>query len=70
VSQNDRLLEYLETGKSINPLESWNKLGIYRLAARVKDLKDRGYVIYSDKTEVKNRFGENCKVAEYRLCIN
>jgi hypothetical protein len=47
---------------------AWNELGIYRLGARVWDLKHkRGYNITKRLVTVQNRFGEDCKVAQYRL---
>lgn len=64
MSQNTRLLDYLKSGKRINPLTSWRELGIYRLAARVNEIKEfvniqRGWL------EVKNQHGELVKVREY-----
>jgi len=66
-TQCDRLLAHLQLGCTINPLWSWTTLGIYRLAARICDLRQMGYNIKSTRKTVKNRFGEPCKVAEYYL---
>ena len=67
-TQCDRLLSYLETHPGITPMGAWNELGIYRLGARVWDLKHkRGYNITKRLVTVQNRFGEDCKVAQYRL---
>ena len=67
-TQCERLLKYMMTHTGITPMDSWNKLGIYRLGARVWDLKHkRGYVITKQMVVVKNRFGEKCRVAQYRL---
>lgn len=41
-SQNKVLRKHLESGKSISPLMALNKFGIYRLAARIRNLKDDG----------------------------
>ena len=65
MTQNDRLLDYLKEHRTITPLESWTELGIYRLGARVFDLKRMGYDIRSGRTMVRNRFGEECFVAKY-----
>lgn len=67
MSQKERLLSYLRENTSITPMEAWGKLGVYRLGARVHDLRNEGYEIKSALTEVKNRFGETCRVAEYTL---
>lgn len=65
--QTDRLLAYLKTHREIDPLTAWTELGIYRLGARVFDLRKAGHPITSDRKAVENRFGEECKVALYRL---
>ena len=41
MTQCDRLLNYLETHTAITPLDAWNELGIYRLGARVWDLRNK-----------------------------
>ena len=65
-SQKQRLLAYLKQ-HPINPLEAWQQLGIYRLAAQVHILRDEGHNIKTDLVEVKNRYNEVCKVAKYTL---
>lgn len=67
MSQNERLLNHLQANGSINPMQAWQELGIYRLAARALELKRDGYLIRRELVEVHNRFGEACKVAEYSL---
>ena len=48
-------------------MEAWSELGIYRLGARVFDLKASGHDIDRELVPVSNRFGEECRVAQYRL---
>lgn len=67
MTQKERVLDYLKTHTSITPMEAWNKLGIYRLGDAIFKLRKDGHDIKSSLTEVKNRFGESCRVAEYRL---
>jgi hypothetical protein len=67
-TQSDRLLAYLANIGPITPMEAWDALGIYRLGARIYDLKKRGLSILVEKVWVRNRFGERCgPVAKYRL---
>ena len=67
-TQCDRVLTYLENHKGITPMDAWNYLGVYRLGARIWDLKHkRGIAIKKIMVDVPNRYGEICKVAEYRL---
>ena len=50
-SKMKRLIAYLKTHKSINPKDAWVKMGIYRLGARIHDL--RHIYDWKIKTEIK-----------------
>lgn len=63
--QTKRLLKYLEIHGTITPIIAWNTLGIYRLSDVVYKLRKKGYTIATRRKNVKNRFGEKCRVAEY-----
>jgi predicted ArsR family transcriptional regulator len=54
-SQCKTILEYLKEGHSITQIEASDKFRITRLAARISDLKKRGYDIVSE--EVGKGFG-------------
>lgn len=66
MTQCERLLKRLQAGP-IDPMEAWVELGIYRLGARVFDLREQGHIITTKIAMVKNQFGEECHVAQYRL---
>ena len=66
-TQNARLLAYLKAHRQIDPMTAWRELGIYRLGARVFDLREAGHNIESTRVPVENRFGEECRVALYKL---
>lgn len=66
-TQNERLLAALKTGASVTPMSALVQLGIFRLAARVRDLKDDGHDVVSERVEVQNQWGEPCRVARYWL---
>lgn len=66
-TQNDRILDYIDRFGSITQDEASRDLGVKRLASRISDLKRLGYPIISEPEIVKNRFGENCRIARYRL---
>jgi hypothetical protein len=38
-SQNERILAYLKTGKTLTPLNAFRMFGCFRLAARIWDLR-------------------------------
>lgn len=65
--QAQKLLGYLKDHKKIQPLEALKKLGIYRLSARILDLRKEGISITTNRIQVKNRQKEICYVAEYKL---
>ena len=67
MSQNDRILDHLQTVGAIRPMTAWNDLGIYRLASRINDLRKAGHKIKTRKVEVVNRWGEAAYIAEYSL---
>jgi hypothetical protein len=66
MTQQERLIKYFKKHKSIDPLQAWTKLGIYRLADCVYQLRKKGFKIETQKITVINKFKEDCVVALYR----
>jgi hypothetical protein len=44
-SQCDMILDHLQKGYSITPMEALNRFGCFRLGARIYDLRRQGYLI-------------------------
>jgi lipase chaperone LimK len=65
VTQNEIVKIHLEAGYPIDPITAQRKYGIFRLAARVNDLRARGMNI---KTELV--FAGESRYARYRLEAN
>lgn len=67
--QNDRLLEYMRKrhGMGVTQAEAIEDLGIYRLAARISDLRKMGYTIERKMRKVMTRDGRWVYIAEYKL---
>lgn len=66
--QNERLLNYLEEGKTIHcfhPARKMLKIGY--LNSRISDLNKHGYHIFKRLIHVKNSEGESTTVKEYSL---
>ena len=63
-AQNERLIIWFQHGYRVNPMTALKTLGIFRLAARINDIKDR-IDIQKGWIEVTNKFGETCRVREY-----
>ncbi len=51
-SQNKQIKAHLQSGKTLTAIQALEMFGCFRLAARIKDLKDSGMII--DKAMVKN----------------
>jgi hypothetical protein len=54
---------------SINPIEAEDLYGCRRLAARIKDLRNRGVQIDTDMVKGLDRDGGTCRYAVYRLGV-
>ena len=62
-SQTNQILEALEAGYRITPLDALNRFGCFRLGARIYDLRRAGHAI--SKRMVKTASGK--RIAEYSL---
>lgn len=66
MSQNEKVLKYIDTFGSITTMEAFTALGVTRLSARIWDLRQDGYNIVSVQKSGKNKFGEITNYVEYR----
>ncbi len=63
LSQADQILAHLKAGNVITPLDALAKFHCFRLAARIKDLRDAGYRIVTNERVLL----DGKSIAEYRL---
>ena len=68
MSQCDRILRHLKDHGSITQAQAMEEYGCLRLAARIADLKNRGYCISARTGKGRNRYGETTCFAVYSLC--
>ena len=61
-SQADLISLYLESGHELTPMQALEMFGCFRLAARIKDLRERGLPI-----ETLDREANGKRFAAYRL---
>lgn len=67
-NQCQRVLTYMEDNGSIEPLQAWQDIGVYRLASRISDLKlKHGVPVVKSMVKTLNQFGEPVKFARYSL---
>ena len=68
MTQNEMILKHLKNHKKgLTAMQALNKFGCMRLASRISDLRHMGYDISREMIAVKNRDGETCHVANYKL---
>lgn len=56
LSQNKKIREWLESGKSITALEALREFGCLRLSARIFDLREQGMVIKTSPVEINGKW--------------
>ena len=66
-TQCDRILRYLKDFGSITQAEAMQNFGCFRLAARIADLRNRGYRISKTTEHGRNRYGEPISWARYQI---
>ena len=67
-NQQSKLLLYLKKHKrGISGAEAFSELGIYRLSARIKELREMGHDIVTDWEERVNSDGQRVRYGVYRL---
>ena len=50
-SQNEKLVEFFQTGKSLTEAQARARYGVANLPARIAELRAEGYSIYKNKTK-------------------
>lgn len=67
MTQEERIMEYMQENGGITALDAQKKLGVMRLAARISDIRKHGTTVYGQTVTVKNRYGEKTHVTRYSL---
>ena len=66
-TQCQKILDYIHRYGSITSWQAYADLGITQLAARIFNLKERGYEFETERVNTKNRMGESTHYDIYRL---
>ena len=67
MTQCERIIRHLEDFDSITDVEALSDYSVRRLAARICDLRKRGYDISTEMVKGVNRYDEPTRYARYRL---
>lgn len=67
MTQCERILRHMQDYGSITQAEAITEYGIYRLGARIWDLKAQGVPIRSETVTGKNRYGEHTSFSWYSI---
>jgi hypothetical protein len=65
--QTQQIYEHMKANRSITQIEAYELYGITRVASRIHELRQQGVGIIKTMKTGKNRFGVNCRYAEYKL---
>ena len=67
MTQSEKILQHLKTFGGITQAEAAQQYNIWRMSARIWDLRYAGYSIKTEFVNVKNKFGERSRYARYTL---
>ena len=62
-----RIIEYMKQHNGITSQDAFTHLGITRLSARIKELRELGYDISTIMVDGTNRYGEPVRYGLYKL---
>jgi len=65
-SQNERIKKYLQSGRTLTPLDGLHLFNCFRLGARIHDLKNEGIDIETTMIPVTSD-GKTKYVAQYKI---
>lgn len=69
MNQQKRILEYMKAHGGITAAEAFRDLGVMRLLARIKEMREDGQQIVTQRVESVNRYGEKVHFARYKAVI-
>ena len=62
-----RIIKYMQKHKGITSQDAFRDLGITRLSARIKELRELGYNISTIMIDGRNRYNEPIRYGLYKL---
>ena len=68
-NQCEKVIQYMRDFGSITSAQAIVDLGVYRLSARISELKANGWDIERKMIKDTNRYGETVFFAEYNIAV-
>ena len=69
-TQRTKLVKRLSSGKNLTVSEAESRYRIKNLSARIAELRDEGFPIYTNKVRVKGGKNAGRRVTAYRLHVS
>ena len=66
-TQNEMVLDHLRKHGTINLATAYYEYGIGALHSRISELRERGHVIETERSTIKNRQGKKIPAYDYKL---
>lgn len=67
MTQQQRILKYMQDFGSISPMEAFRDLGITKLATRISEITRGGQAVAKQMEISRNRYGDTVRYMRYRL---
>lgn len=67
MNQQTRILNYMNKHGGITAAEAFQNLGVMRLSARIKEMRQDGVNIITQRMECRNRYGETVHFTKYKV---
>ena len=67
MTQQERILKYMQDFGSISPMEAFRDLGITKLATRISEMTRAGRAVTRQMETSRNRYGDTVRYMRYRL---
>lgn len=65
--QAEQLVWHMQHKGAITSAQAYDEYGIFRTASRMHEIRKAGYKVVKVMKKGKNRFGSDCRYAEYSL---
>jgi len=69
MTQNQKLIRRLSNGKNLTITEAQSRYGVKNLSARVAELREFGFAIYTNRFTAKGGVNRGKTVTGYRLSV-